>query len=432
MACDFSTNRLKFSHEDSRPVCALSPRSPLWQRARVSTTAFGIWVILGLAVMWAGLVWMLGGRPPAGPPKRPAPLGRRADGGRRRATWPMRRSAHSVVISALTVIAAASLVGDLAARQHADASLPTLREGTNGSTIGGADTAVATSVPTLVPNVSVTAIAVGDLTECPRQDHSIAELARQLPGPILAVGDIVDPDGSAAHYTDCYEPLWGDLKSRIWPVPGNHDYASGGADPYFSYFGERAGAPDAGYYAMDLGAWRVIGLNSMCQPIGGCRPNSDQARWLATELAEHPSQCILAFWHHPLRSSGDGASDRAEAFWDLLFAAGADVIVNGHDHHYERFKPMTPGGVVDAIGGIRQFTVGTGGGSLTGVERVEPHSEVINASHGVLVLTLHSDSYDWEFVPADNGGFTDRGHGDCDDHGAQSQAARGGNGPTAP
>jgi hypothetical protein len=318
-----------------------------------------------------------------------------------------------------------------------------VQDGTLGSTTDGEGAAVATSLATLVPNVSVPVIAVGDLTECPRQEHSVADLAARLPGAILAVGDIVDPDGSAAHYEECFEPIWGDLKSRIWPVPGNHDYVTEGADPYFSYFGERAGAPGAGYYAMDLGAWRVIGLNSMCQPIGGCTANSDQARWLAIELAEHPSQCILAFWHHPLRSSGNGDSDRTQAFWDLLFRAGADVIVNGHDHHYERFEPMTPDGEV-ATGGIRQFTVGTGGGSLTRAERVEPQSAVVsNASHGVLMLTLHPDSYDWEFVPADSGGFTDRGHGECSGDGAGSpaarggkaagsQAARGGNAPPAP
>jgi hypothetical protein len=168
----------------------------------------------------------------------------------------------------------------------------------------------------------------------------------------------------------------------------------------------------------------------MCQPVGGCTPNSDQARWLATDLAEHRADCILAFWHHPLRSSGNGHSDRTQAFWDLLYRAGADIVVNGHDHHYERFAPMTPEGDLDLAHGIRQFTVGTGGGSLTGHDHTEPHSEVLsNASHGILQLVLHPGSYEWEFRPADDGGFTDAGQGTCGNKDAGSLAGQGGLAP---
>jgi hypothetical protein len=207
----------------------------------VSTTAFGIAVMVGLAAAWAGLVWMLRESHSEAPAQQDPPRRSRA-GGRPGTASHTRRNSHSVVFSTLTVIAISSLIGELATnRDGGTFSLPPGWGAVDGSTGSGQSAATASAFPSPVPTTTVTALVVGDLTECPRQDHSIAELARQLPGPILAVGDIVDPDGSTAHYVSCYEPLWGELKSRIWPVPGNHDYVAARAEPYFSYFGERAG-----------------------------------------------------------------------------------------------------------------------------------------------------------------------------------------------
>ena len=207
----------------------------------------------------------------------------------------------------------------------------------------------------------------------------------------------------------------GELKSRIWPVPGDHDYVAAGAEPYYAYFGERAaGEVGGGYYSFALGAWHVVALNSVCGEVGGCNRGSAQGRWLADDLAAHRQDCILAYWHHPRYSSGNGEEDRVQAFWELLYEAGADVIVNGHDHHYERFAPMAPDAGIDTESGIRQFTVGTGGGSLSPPFDSAPNSEVLShASHGVLQLTLRPDSYAWEFIPADEGGFSDSGQQAC-------------------
>lgn len=338
-----------------------------------------------------------------------------------------RLKSHSIVVSVLIIVAFGSLLGELAdrhagreARFRALAS-PWTQEDSRTADVAPSLVDDAAGSPPVRPTVTATpspttevALAVGDPTECPKQDPSVPNLAKRLSGPILAVGDLVDPDGSLANYAACYEPLWGGLKSRIWPVPGNHDYGTTGAGPYFSYFGDRAGEPGKGYYSFEIGAWHVIALNSVCLPVGGCNAGSDQARWLATDLAAHPSDCILAFWHHPFYSSGNGAEDRVQVFWEMLYDAGAEIVVNGHDHHYERFAPMTPNGDVDREGGIRQFTVGTGGGTLTAPDHSAANSEILNnSSHGVLQLTLHPGSYEWEFIPAGEGGFRDSGEQAC-------------------
>ena len=243
---------------------------------------------------------------------------------------------------------------------------------------------------------------------------------------VLPLGDNQYECGSLWAYQNSYDLSWGRFKSITRPSPGNHDYlthggtdcttANQGAAGYYNYFGALAGtvAPGKGYYSYDVGTWHLISLNSNCSDAGGCGSTSAQGKWLAADLAAHASQCIAAYWHIPLFSSGGRASANSQSFWNALYAAHADVILNGHDHIYERFAPQTPGGQLNNIAGIRQFTVGTGGNNHTSIANVAANSLVRDTTtFGLLELTLHPGSYDWQFVPAAGGGFTDAGSGTC-------------------
>ena len=199
-------------------------------------------------------------------------------------------------------------------------------------------------------------------------------------------------------------------------MPGNHDYRTfGGAEPYFAYFGTRAGTPGQGWYSFELGTWHVVALNSNCDQVGGCGSTSAQLEWLAADLAAHPADCTLAYWHHPRWSSGNqhGSDDRTDAFWRLFADAGAEIVLNGHEHVYERFAPMNGTGAPDQDG-LVEFVVGTGGRPLSQFDAALPTSVVRdNTTLGVLQLTLRAGGYDWAFVPVTEGGFTDAGSADC-------------------
>jgi hypothetical protein len=194
-------------------------------------------------------------------------------------------------------------------------------------------------------------------------------------------------------------------------VPGNHEYHESGAAPYFDYFGSRAGEPGKGYYSFDLGGWHIIGLNSNIS-MGS---SSAQIAWLKADLAANSAKCTIAFFHRARWSSGHhGTSTTPKAAWDALYTAGADLILVGHDHHYERFAPMDIAGAVDLARGMRQFVVGTGGGGFSEIGSAEPNSEVrIADTYGLLKLTLKSDSYDWEFIPVAGSTARDSGTQAC-------------------
>ena len=231
----------------------------------------------------------------------------------------------------------------------------------------------------------------------------------------MAVGDLAYPDGSKENFV-CYDKTWGLARSRTRPAPGNHEFHSSGATPYFDYFGVLAGDPKTGYYSYDLGAWHIIVLNSECRDVGGCEAGSPQGKWLRADLASHTVACTLAYWHKPLFSSGSahGNDLTMRPLWDALYEANADVVVNGHDHDYERFAPQTPDGASDPGRGIREFVVGTGGKSHRPFSEPKPNSEVRDATaFGVLKLTLKSKSYDWQFIPEEGKTFTDSGSGAC-------------------
>ncbi|MFN2471263.1 MAG: DNRLRE domain-containing protein [Gaiellaceae bacterium] len=235
---------------------------------------------------------------------------------------------------------------------------------------------------------------------------------------VLTMGDNQYPCGELEKFMTAFDPTWGRVKPLIRPALGNHDLEcdfSGRARGYFSYFGAAAGEPGKGWYSFDIGAWHLIALMSECAAVGGCGPASPQGQWLAADLAAHRNRCTLAYWHYPRFASGiQGNQALVSPFWDALYAAGADVILNAHEHHYERFAPQNPAGQVDLLRGIREFIVGTGGRELHGFDTFAANSEVrLNTSWGVLKLTLRPTSYDWRFVPVAGGTAADSGSASC-------------------
>jgi hypothetical protein len=262
-------------------------------------------------------------------------------------------------------------------------------------------------LPSVAPGATVL-LAAGDIGSCDgTHDDDVADLAARLPGTIAMLGDTVYENGSASDYADCFDPVWASVFARIRPALGNHEYQTTDAAAYFTEFGATAGKAGEGWYSYELGPWHVVVLNSNCEFVGGCDAGSAQLAWLVADLAAHPSTCTLAYWHHPRYSSGEhGDDDRTESLWRALAAAGADLVLAGHDHDYERFA---------LIDGIRSFVVGTGGRSLYEMPRPpEPGSELrANTSYGLLMLTLHGSSYDWRFVPAAGSTLRDAGSGAC-------------------
>ncbi|MGI8589170.1 MAG: LamG-like jellyroll fold domain-containing protein [Chloroflexia bacterium] len=260
-------------------------------------------------------------------------------------------------------------------------------------------------------------LAAGDIADCTgRGDAATAQLLSVLTGTIATLGDTAYESGTAANFSKCYDPTWGQFKDRTRPAPGNHDYYTTNAVPYYQYFGAAAGDPSKGYYSYDLGKWHIIVVNSNCGQIGGCHAGSPEELWLESDLAAHQQSCTLAYWHHPLYSSGaeNGPSPSMRAIWQTLYNYGADVVLNGHDHDYERFAPQGANSDADPTAGIREFVVGTGGKSTRVFGKILPNSEVHNTgTFGILKLVLHPASYDWQFMPIAGLTFTDAGHGTC-------------------
>jgi hypothetical protein len=257
-------------------------------------------------------------------------------------------------------------------------------------------------------------VGAGDIGVC--GSGAAAATGRLLdgqPGTVFAAGDLAYNDGTAEQFLTCYDPVWGRQKSRTRPAPGNHEYGSANAAPYFAYFGTNAGPPGLGYYRYASGSWQVFSLNSNLEASS----RTAQTQWLRSEIAARSSACSIAYFHHPLFSSGPhGLSEPAPIvrdLWSELYNAGADIVISAHEHFYERFSPQTPEGRADPESGIRQFVVGTGGAPLApGLRRV-PNSEVLLTTFGLLRLTLERQSYKWEFLSAEGGGVLDSGSGRC-------------------
>lgn len=261
------------------------------------------------------------------------------------------------------------------------------------------------------PSGPTTVLAAGDIGWCGLVGSALtAQILDRVPGLVLALGDLAYPVGSFNDFARCYEPTWGRHRSRTRPAPGNHDYDTPGAAAYYTYFESLAGPPGDGYYVFTTGGWLIYSLNSNV-PMGRGSP---QYTWLENEMRRSSTRCALAYWHHPLFSSAvNGDNPETKPLWDLLYAGGVDVVLNGHDHVYERFLPQSPDGVLDRTRGLRQFTVGTGGAELTRFVRRRPNSAATYVGYGVLKLTLLSDRFDWEFLPTESGAFSDAGFDLC-------------------
>jgi Calcineurin-like phosphoesterase len=254
---------------------------------------------------------------------------------------------------------------------------------------------------------------LGVADACHQKQTSDAVLSLR-PHAVLALGDTQYEAGTPPDFRDSYDPSWGRFKSITRPVIGNHEYGHKLGAGYFDYFGPLAGARPGGYYSFDLGTWHLIALNANCDRID-CGPGSPQEQWLRGDLAAHSNRCVLAFWHHPLFSSGqEGPEPLATPLFDALYQARADLLLTAHNHDYERFAPQNSVGLLDPVAGIREFVVGTGGRDLQSFKTNAPNTEARNDdTFGVLALRLHPSSYDWQFVPEAGRTFTDSGSQAC-------------------
>ena len=269
---------------------------------------------------------------------------------------------------------------------------------------------------------AITLYAAGDIAECRgaainetmaarTAERIAAALSTDDTARVLTLGDNAYPNGSAADYANCYDPTWGRFKQRTLPSPGNHEYHTPSASAYFDYFGALAGTQRRGYYSVDIGAWHVISLNSN---LDGAAQQA-QLDWLKTDLSARPAGCSLAFWHHPVFSSGGHGNNAVmRDAWQLLAAAGTDLVLSGHDHDYERFAPQDVDGHVDMKHGIRQFVIGSGGARLTPLLIRRTNSETAdNATFGVLKLDLKKSGYAWTYLPVAGGSYHDQGSAAC-------------------
>ncbi|HEY8520691.1 MAG TPA: metallophosphoesterase [Gammaproteobacteria bacterium] len=285
-------------------------------------------------------------------------------------------------------------------------------------------------------------VAVGDIADCQRleqaratADIAAAVLAAAPDGLVITLGDHAYPNGAREELARCYGPTWGGLNAVTYPSPGNHDYETENAAPYFAYFVHYARDPAArsrGYYAFERFGWHFVSLNSQLPLERG----SAQLAWLEAELAHAASECTLAYWHHPLSSSGwhglspwDAGRDAADA-WARLWAFGAELVVNGHEHFYERFEPQTPD-LEPHPRGIRQIIAGTGGAELMPAVRKRRNSVFVHEGYGVLVLALRPGAYQWAFVGVD-GTILDRSPAAMPCHAPErADAYRSGGAPTS-
>jgi Calcineurin-like phosphoesterase len=282
----------------------------------------------------------------------------------------------------------------------------------------GSASATAQAGSSTSANGDVVLVGAGDIADCADLSgaKATANLIDAVAGTVFTAGDNAYEEGTAQQFRECYGPTWGRFKDRTRPSPGNHEFHSSSAAPYFDYFGANAGDPKTGYYSYDLGAWHVIVLNSECVEVGGCQAGSAEETWLRADLAAHPAACTISYWHKPLFSSGakHGNDPEIKPFWQALYESKATLVINGHDHDYERFALQDPDGRADSNHGIREFVVGTGGKSHRRFATPLPTSEVRNAeTYGVLKLTLHPHGYDWEFLPEAGKSFHDMGSGSC-------------------
>ena len=274
----------------------------------------------------------------------------------------------------------------------------------------GSDSLAPSVMPPVVGLTSVF-VGAGDIGQCDGPGpFDTAGLLDLIDGIVFTAGDNAYFHGSPADFAGCYDQTWGRHRFRTRPTPGNHEYENPNAAAYFAYFGSAAGPAGLGYYSYNVGSWHVVSLNSETD----LRPGSAQLAWLRDELASSQALCTIAIWHRPLFTSGpNGPFLPAQEFWRQLYDAGADIVINGHEHLYERFAPQDPNGRPDIARGMRQFIAGTGGAALYPFVGSRPNSEIRQSVWGVLKLTLGAGTYSWEFVPVQASGVRDSGSGAC-------------------
>ncbi len=266
--------------------------------------------------------------------------------------------------------------------------------------------------PFIPPPTAPVFVGAGDIGQCPGAAASTAALIDAIPGMVFTTGDDVYGGATLAQYQSCYGPTWGRFLDRTRPVPGNHDYnGAAGLSAYFQYLQGSSGPESGGYYSYDYQGWHIVALNS----VSIIRGDSAQMNWLEADLSASSAKCTIAYWHHPLFSSSsrNPATNEMRQVWNVLYAHNVDIVLNGHDHSYERFDPQDPTGRLDLARGIVEFVVGTGGADLYSFGIIQPNSRVQASTYGVLKLTLESAGYAYEFVPAGNTAFHDRGQGIC-------------------
>ena len=270
-----------------------------------------------------------------------------------------------------------------------------------------------TPTPTPTPGTDAILVGAGDIANSDSGDTATAALISALPSTatVFAAGDNAYSSGTLSEYNTYYDPTWGQFKARTIPAPGNHEYGTSGASGYFDYFGALAGPNRNGWFSKDVGDWHFVSLNSEVNMAAG----SPQETWLRQDLAANTKACTIAMWHSPIFTSGSHAPDSAtRPLYQALYDYNADVIVQGHNHNYERFAPMNPNGQLDAARGIRTFVNGAGGAGHYNFTQNAANSEVRNSDTlGVLKFTLHANSYDFEFIPEAGKTFRDSGSGTC-------------------
>jgi hypothetical protein len=310
----------------------------------------------------------------------------------------------------------------LASRESTHPPVLVLTLGGPTATPTGTPTATPTGTPTATPSATPTAgsgdpvlIGAGDIciTSSIANANATAALITARPNAVVfTAGDNSNETGSSANYTNCVAKSWGVFKSRIHPVPGNHDYMTSGAGPYYAFFGAAAGTAGKGYYSYNLSNnWHVVALNVLCSEVGGCGAGSPEETWLKADLAANVGKHFIAIWHIPSFSSGGahGNNSSYRSWWNDLYAAHAEIVINGHDHDYERFALQSPSGAADP-NGIREFVSGTGGAGQRSFGTIRANSQVRSTgTFGVLQLTLHAGSYSWQFIPVAGKTFTDSG-----------------------
>ena len=306
--------------------------------------------------------------------------------------------------SSATAVAIVNGSGLVTGRASGAATITSTSEGQRGT--------AEVTVTARPPGRGEVLVGAGDIADCGSSGaEATAALLDAIPGTVFTAGDNAYSSGTASEYANCYDPTWGRHKARTRPAPGNHEYNTSDAAPYYAYFGANAGPSGRGYYSYDLGDWHLISLNSNIDMSAG----SAQELWLRADLAATTKTCVLAYWHHPRFSSGShGSSTESQPLWQALYDYNADVVVVGHDHNYQRFAPQTPSGAPDPVRGIREFVAGTGGRSHYSFSTPIANTEAYNTdTWGVLKLTLDAASYSWEFIPIAGGTYRDSGTGAC-------------------